>query len=84
MASTWRSNQSFTAWLDAQTIGPASTMPTAMIGQRPSAGTPEAMTPHPNAHIGGNQVIGLSSSVKAENVGRAMPMILHGRRRSVN
>ena len=72
MASTWRSNQSFTAWLLAHTIGPASTTPTTMIGQRPSAGTPEATAPQPKAHIGGNQVIGLSNSVTVDKAGRAM------------
>jgi hypothetical protein len=46
--------------------GPASTTPTTIKGQRSWAETPEATTPHPNAHIGGNQVRGLSNSVTAE------------------
>jgi hypothetical protein len=36
-------------------------------------GTPEATIPQAKAHIGGNQVIGLNSSVIAENWGKAMP-----------
>jgi hypothetical protein len=32
---------------------------------------PEETTPHPNAHIGGNHVMGLSSSTTAERAGRA-------------
>ena len=69
IASTWRSNQSFTAWLVAQTSGPASSTPVATIAQRPSSGTPEETTPQPKAHIGGNQVIGLSSSATADGAG---------------
>jgi hypothetical protein len=41
-------------------------MPTAINDHRPSSATPELATPHPNAHIGGNQVMGLSSSSTAE------------------
>jgi hypothetical protein len=59
-----------TAWLVAQTSGPASKMPTMISGQRPSGDTPEATTPHEKAHIGGNQVIGFSSSVTVETEGR--------------
>src|SRR5664279_4370656 len=62
MASTWRSYQSFTAWLVPHTIGPASNTPAATNGQRSPGETPDEMIPHPNAHIGGNQVIGLSNS----------------------
>jgi hypothetical protein len=54
----------------AQTSGPASNMPTMIRGHRPSGDTPEATTPHENAHIGGNQVIGFSSSVTLEKEGR--------------
>jgi hypothetical protein len=36
-------------------------------------GTPEATTPHAKAHMGGNQVMGLNSSVIAEIWGSAMP-----------
>jgi hypothetical protein len=32
--------------------------------------TPEATTPQANAHIGGNQVMGLNSSVTVEKDGR--------------
>src|SRR5260363_163547 len=61
-ASTWRSNQSLTAWLVAQTIGPASTRPATTIGQRGASAAPDETTPQPNAQIGGNQVIGFNSS----------------------
>ena len=72
MASTWRSNQSLTAWLVAQTAGPASSTPASTRPRRPSSDCPEATTPHPKAHIGGNQVIGFSSSATAEGAGKAM------------
>ena len=58
MASTWRSNQSFTAWLVPQTIGRPARTPPATTAQLPVDGTPEETTPQPNAHIGANQVIG--------------------------
>jgi hypothetical protein len=45
-------------------------MPATMSGHRPSGETPEDTTPHPNAHIGGNQVIGFSSSTTAAGAGR--------------
>jgi hypothetical protein len=35
-------------------------------------GMPEATTPQANAHMGGNQVMGLKSSVTAESAGRVM------------
>jgi hypothetical protein len=38
-------------------------------------GMPEATTPQAKAHMGGNQVMGLNSSVTAERAGRAMPML---------
>src|SRR5512145_891458 len=76
IASTWRSNQSFTAWLVAQTIGPASSTPTATRAQRSAQLCPDATAPQAKAHIGGNQVIGLSSSATAEGAGRAMRFIL--------
>ena len=72
IASTSRSNQSFTAWLVAQTRGPASTTPAASRPSRPSVEAPEATTPQAKAHIGGNQVIGLRSSATAEGAGRRM------------
>src|SRR4249920_1690326 len=57
MASTCRSYQSFTAWLVPHTIGPASSTPAAISGQRCPGETPDETIPHPSAHIGGNQVI---------------------------
>ena len=77
MASTWRSNQSFTAWLVAHTSGPASTTPPSSTCMRPSSGMPEATTPHPKAHMGGNQVIGLKSSAIAEGAGSGMPPMVN-------
>src|SRR5579875_2139179 len=65
IASTWRSNQSFTAWLVPQTSGPESRMPPATSAQRPPTGALADTTPQPNAHIGANQVTGLSSSSTA-------------------
>ena len=70
MASTCRSNQSLTAWLVRTTIGPAQqarrqrSTATAVL-----AGAPEETMPQPNAHIGGNQVIGFSSSSTTPGVG---------------
>ena len=78
IASTCRSNQSFTAWLVAQTMGPASRMPIAISCHWPVGETPDAIAPQAKAHIGGNHVIGLSSSATAEREGRAMQQILHG------
>ena len=73
IASTWRSNQSFVAWLVAQIAGPASTTPARVIGQWWDRPTPDDTTPHRKAHIGGNQVIGLSSSSTAEPEGTRPP-----------
>ena len=50
----------------AQTAGPASTIPSTASGQRCDSGAPEETTPHMNAHIGANQVIGFSSSSTAD------------------
>ncbi|GAB1341895.1 hypothetical protein MASR1M101_10220 [Gemmatimonas sp.] len=62
MASTWLSNQSFTAWLEAQTIGPVNPIPNASVQRRSDeSGTPAEIAPQVNAHIGGNQVTGLSN-----------------------
>jgi hypothetical protein len=36
--------------------------------------SPEAITPHENAHIGGNHVIGLSNSAKAKK--EILPIIV--------
>src|SRR5512147_1215619 len=84
IASTWRSNQSLTAWLVAQTIGPASSTPTATSAQRSAQLWPEATAPQANAHMGGNQVMGLSSSATADGAGRAMQLILGMTHWSVN
>ena len=69
IASTWRSNQSFTAWLVPHTSGPVSTTPAIRNGQRCATGTPDDTTPHIKAHIGGNQVTGLSSSSTSRGCG---------------
>jgi hypothetical protein len=60
-----------TAWLVAHTSGPASTTPATTRPRRPSVDAPEATAPQAKAHIGGNQVTGLSSSAMAETVGNA-------------
>jgi len=61
MASTCRSYQSLTAWLVAQTSGPANRTPAAITNQRPSIGIPAEIAPQANAHIGANHVIGFNS-----------------------
>src|SRR6476469_2762828 len=71
MASTWRSNQSFTIWLVPHTRGPVSSTPAARSSPLPPIGTPDASTPQPNAHMGGNQVIGLASASTSPADGRA-------------
>jgi hypothetical protein len=53
-------------------MGPAKTMPVTMSGHFPCGLTPEATTPQPKAHIGGNQVMGLSSSATTGNRGMGM------------
>jgi hypothetical protein len=70
MASTWRSNQSFTAWLLAQTKGPVKISPKQINNQWSDRLWPEATAPQANAHTGGNQVIGLSSSATVLKRGR--------------
>jgi hypothetical protein len=42
-------------------------MPTIASNHLPSMVTPEATMPQAKAHMGGNQVIGLNSSVIAES-----------------
>ena len=69
MASTSRSYQSLTAWLVAQTSGPASRMPAKATRQWCCSPTPDETTPHPNAHMGGNHVIGFKSSRTAAGAG---------------
>jgi hypothetical protein len=69
MASTSRSCQSLMAWLMAQTRGPASSTPVSATGHCAATGTPDDATPQANAHIGGNQVTGLSSSRTADGAG---------------
>ena len=39
-------------------------------------GTPDATTPQANAHIGGNQVMGLKSSVTADRAGSCMRKVV--------
>ena len=70
MASTCRSNQSLTAWLLAHTSGPVSTKPSASKPHCAMRSCPEATTPQAKAHIGGNQVIGLSNSATVPSAGR--------------
>ena len=62
MASTSRSYQSLTAWLVAQIRGPARAIPATTTVQCAGAKSPLETTPQPNAHMGANHVIGLSSS----------------------
>jgi hypothetical protein len=69
-ASTWRSNQSFTAWLAPHTSGPATHTPSASAAHDARVG-PADTTPQANAHIGGNQVTGFSSSASAAGAGHA-------------
>ena len=69
IASTCRSNQSFTAWLVPHTNGPARRMPARRNGQRADRSTPEETTPQAKAHMGGNHVIGLSNSMVEPTVG---------------
>jgi hypothetical protein len=60
-------------------------MPSSASGQWSASETPEATTPHANAHIGGNHVMGLSSSATAEGWGKAMTgQILHLTSQNVN
>ena len=72
IASTALAHQSVTAWLVAQTRGPASMTPAGTKDQRERAGTPEETMPQPKAHIGANQVIGFKSSRTAAGLGVSM------------
>jgi len=47
------------AWLIPQTTGPARIIPVKTATGAELNGTPDAITPHRYAHIGGNHVIGL-------------------------
>jgi hypothetical protein len=58
-----------TAWLVAHTKGPASSTPMITMPQRPVMAAPDATTPHPKAHIGGNHVMGFNNSAMAEGAG---------------
>ena len=69
IASTWRSNQSFTAWLPAQDNGPVNAMPRANSHHFPCMLVPVLTTPQAKAHIGGNQVTGFSNSRTAPALG---------------
>jgi hypothetical protein len=53
-----------------QTIGPARTRPIIIKTQWPVTEAPEETIPHKNAHIGGNQVMGLSKSNMAIGSGK--------------
>ena len=66
MASTCRSNQSFTAWLAAHMAGPANTISARATPQWVLSGAPEDTAPHMKAHIGANQVTGFNNSSTAE------------------
>ena len=69
IASTLRSNQSLTAWLVAHSKGPHSVTPARIAGQRRCQTAPSDTTPQQKAHIGGNQVMGLSSSSTTDAAG---------------
>jgi hypothetical protein len=69
MASTCRSNQSFAAWLVAQSKGPARTAPASASGQVSRIDCPDDTTPHMNAHMGANQVTGFKSVSTASSDG---------------
>lgn len=84
IASTCRSNQSLTAWLVAQTKGPANTTPRAISNQRPSGDAPEETAPQPNAHIGANQVIGFKSSKAARHWIACIQRTIRWTHKSVN
>ena len=74
MASTCRSNQSLTAWLVPHPSGPVNSTPAIRNGQRCAIGTPEETTPHMKAHIGGNQVTGLSNSSTSRGFGSGVDL----------
>ena len=46
-------------------------MPVTISGQRPAGEMPDATTPQPKAHIGGNHVMGFSSCAIADGAGHA-------------
>ena len=72
MASTCRSNQSFTAWLLAHTKGPVRTKPKKSKVLRSLRACPEATAPQAKAHMGGNHVTGFSNSVTTDKRGTAI------------
>ena len=51
-------------------MGPARITPAINRCHRPSKETPVAITPQAKAHIGGNQVMGLSNSRMADGAGK--------------
>ena len=71
MASTSRSYQSLTTWLVAHTKGPVRITPAMSRSQCSAMLTPEDTTPHVKAHMGGNHVMGCSTSSIAFGCGRA-------------
>jgi hypothetical protein len=74
-----------TAWLVAHNKGPHKITPETMTGQRPRKEAPAETMPQQNAHIGGNQVMGFSSSsttagdgwsgIKTEEAGRDIDVL---------
>ena len=89
IASTCRSNQSFTAWLAAQMAGPANTIPAKATTQWVLSEAPEETAPHMKAHMGANHVTGFNNSNTAEGdkcpevagrspIVRSRPLIAHG------
>mgnify|MGYP000420428416 CR=1 FL=1 len=56
-------------WLVPQIRGPARAIPARIRGQRSARLAPEATRPQAKAHMGGNQVMGLSSSTMARGLG---------------
>ena len=53
-------------------MGPANKTPQTIKPQWPAKASPEDTTPQAKAHMGGNQVMGLSSSATVDRDGRAM------------
>ena len=50
-------------------------MPATIKGQRGPHYAPEDTTPQPNAHIGGNQVIGFNNSSTTDGAGRRITFV---------
>ena len=52
-------------------------MPPRILSPCVSKGTPEEITPHAKAHMGGNQVMGLSNSAMTLGCGSRIRSFLH-------